>query len=106
MVESAMFGCSPKGVRFMDAEKDVSKDVAASEGHAASEVSNKQTTGSGDELTERIPDPSADFLKRKARLREEADARPSLPFKGDHTGGYKGNTTSGAFRPSMYGRSK
>lgn len=89
----------------MDAEKDVSKDVVASEGLASSEDPNKQTTSPNAD-SEHIPDPSAEFLKRKARLREEAAAQPPPPYKGDQTGGYRGNTSSGAFRPLMYGHGK
>lgn len=85
---------------------DAEKDVATSEGFASSEDSGKQTTAPNDEPAERIPDPSADFLKRKARLREEVAVQPQQPFKDDQSGSYRGDTTSGAFRPLMYGHGK
>jgi hypothetical protein len=99
----------------MGSEKDVSKGAAASEGAASHNGSTKRMKAVNDEAAERVPDPSANFLKRKARLREEAAAakkreeaaaQPDPPSKRDFTGGYRGNTTSGSFRPSMHGHGK
>jgi hypothetical protein len=80
----------------MDAEEN---DAASS----GKDSTQKESTSNDD--SDRAPDPSIAFLERKARLRAEATAQQSSkPCGNDQRGDYRGNTTSGAFRPLMYSR--
>jgi hypothetical protein len=53
-----------------------------------------------------IPDPSISFLERKARMRAELANAQSRHGTAIDSRGYRGNTSSGAFRPLMYGGRK
>jgi hypothetical protein len=94
MVEFARTAPPAKGVRFMEPPNEVSPpDLACAE---AADTTDE---------AEYLPDPSAAFLDRKARLRAEAAQRPRQAGA-DQRGEYRGNTSSGAWLPLMHGRGK
>lgn len=74
--------------------------------------SNKKASGrvktSQEQSSSPPPDPSESFLERKARRRVEAAERPRTKSAkdGQPPRFFRGNTSSGAFRPLMQSRGK
>lgn len=75
---------------------------------SASDVTrSEESARTASDSTSYPPDPSATFLERKARMRAEASPQTSSSYTGEGGRGfYRGDTSSGAFRPLNYGGGK
>lgn len=72
-----------------------------------SDVASSDENNENAEPADHVPDPSAGFLERKAAIRADlAKARQRPRSPNDQRGEYRGNTSSGSFRPLMYGHKK